>query len=198
VGVPRLTDGRVVVRVLEPKDVGPYLAAFDEGEPLLNLVGYDEVPTREQVERWLGENWVDPPELRQWEFVVADATSDAFVGTIMLHSFDWKHKRAELGSWIAAPARDRGVGSAALDLLLRWAFDDLGLERIEMTALPENDNVPHIAEKFGFTYEGRLRKRNYERGRRVDLLVWGLLKDESGGRPGPRGRTEAPDGSSGR
>ena len=47
-----------------------------------------------------------------------------------------------------------------------------------MTALPENENVPHIAEKFGFTYEGCLRKRNYERGRRVDLLIWGLLKDD--------------------
>jgi hypothetical protein len=35
-----------------------------------------------------------------------------------------------------------------------------------------------IAAKFGFTYEGTLRKRNLERGRRVDLLIWGLLKEE--------------------
>ena len=175
---PRLSDGRVVVRVVEDKDIEPYIAAFDEGDALLNLVGYEEVPTRERVERWLGRNWVDPPELEAWEFVIADAESDAFLGTIMLHSFDWKNKRAELGSWIAATARDQGVGSAALDLLLGWAFNDLGLERIEMTALPENENVPHIAEKFGFTYEGRLRKRNYERGRRVDLLIWGLLKND--------------------
>jgi RimJ/RimL family protein N-acetyltransferase len=178
VGAPRLSDGRVVVRVLEEKDIEPYIAAFDEGEALLNLLGYEEVPTRERVERWLGENWVDPPELGAWEFVVADAKSDAFLGTIMLHSCDWKHRRAELGFWIAAGARDQGVGSAALDLLLSWAFGDLGLERLEMTALPENENVPHIAEKFGFTYEGRLRKRNYERGRRVDLLIWGLLKND--------------------
>jgi RimJ/RimL family protein N-acetyltransferase len=96
----------------------------------------------------------------------------------MLHSVDWKNERAEVGSWIAAHARDQGVGSAALRLLVDWAFDEVGLERIEMTALPENENVPHIAEKFGFTYEGCLRKRNFERGRRVDLLIWGLLKDE--------------------
>jgi RimJ/RimL family protein N-acetyltransferase len=179
VSAPRLSDGRVVVRALEDKDIEPYIAAFDEGESLLNLVGYEEGPTRERVERWLGDNWVDPPELEAWEFVVADAKSDAFFGTIMLHSFDWKNKRAELGAWIAAAARDQGVGSAALDLLLAWAFDDVGLERIEMTALPENENVPHIAEKFGFTYEGRLRERNYERGRRVDLLIWGLLKNDT-------------------
>jgi RimJ/RimL family protein N-acetyltransferase len=168
----------VVVRALEQKDIEPYIAAFDEGESLLNLVGYEEVPTRDRVERWLGDNWVDPPELRAWEFVVADAKSDSFLGTIMLHSCDWRNKRAEVGFWIAAGARNQGFGSAALELLLDWAFRDLELERIEMIALPENERVPHIADKFGFTFEGRLRKRNYERGRRVDLLIWGLLKDD--------------------
>jgi RimJ/RimL family protein N-acetyltransferase len=178
VSAPRLTDGRVVVRALEQKDIEPYIRAFDEGESLLNLVGYEEVPTRDRVERWLGDNWVDPPELRAWEFVVADAKSDSFLGTIMLHSCDWRNKRAEVGFWIAAGARNQGFGSAALELLLDWAFRDLELERIEMIALPENERVPHIADKFGFTFEGRLRKRNYERGRRVDLLIWGLLKDD--------------------
>jgi RimJ/RimL family protein N-acetyltransferase len=143
VSAPRISDGRVVVRVLEEKDVKPYIAAFDEGESLLNLVGYEEIPTRERVERWLGDSWVDPPELQAWEFVVADAKSDAFLGTIMLHSCDWTNMRAELGFWIAARARDQGVGSAALDLLLGWAFGDLGLERIEMTAIGERDRLPH-------------------------------------------------------
>ena len=81
-------------------------------------------------------------------------------------------------AWTAPSARDKGVGSAAFRLLLDWAFDGLGLERIEITALPENVSIPHLAEKFGFTYEGTLRKRNFERGRRVDLLLWSLLKEE--------------------
>jgi RimJ/RimL family protein N-acetyltransferase len=174
---PRLEDSRVVVRTLEEKDIDAYVLAFAEGESLLNLVGYEEVPSRERVARWLGDNWVGRPEWA-WEFVVADVKSDAFLGTIMLHSLDWTHRRGEVGFWIAASARGRGAGSAALRLLLDWAFADLGLERIEMTALPENEAVPRLAAKFGFTYEGCLRQRNYERGRRVDLLIWGLLKDE--------------------
>jgi RimJ/RimL family protein N-acetyltransferase len=178
VNAPRLDDGRVVVRALEEKDIGAYLRAFDEGDPLLNLIGYEDVPSRQQVERWLGDNWVGRPE-RAWEFVVADLRSDAFLGSIMLHDVDWKNRRAEVGFWIEANARGRGVGSAALRLMLDWAFDDLGLERIEMTALPENEIVPRIVARFGFTYEGYLRQRNYERGRRVDLLIWGLLKAEA-------------------
>ena len=175
---PRLTDGRVVVRALEEKDLERYLGAFAEGESLLTLVGFEEPPDREAAERWFAENWVEPPELRVWEFAIADAETDEFLGTMMFHSLHWRHKRAEIGAWIAEDARDRGVGKAAFQLLLDWAFDDLGLERIEITALPENENVPHIVESFGFTYEGTMRKRNFERGRRVDLLLWGLLKDE--------------------
>jgi RimJ/RimL family protein N-acetyltransferase len=179
VSAPRFTDGRIVVRALEEKDVEPYMAAFvDEGEPLLNLCGFEEPPPRERVERWLERYWVDPPDFRSWEFVIADAGSDEFLGTIMVHSCDWWNKRAEVGAWIREQARDQGAGSAALELLLDWAFGDLGLDRIEMTALPENENVPHIAEKFGFAYEGTMRQRNLERGRRVDLLLWGLLRDE--------------------
>lgn len=176
-GVPRFTDGRVVVRALEAKDIDPYIAAFAADDSLLNLIGVEDVPSREHVERWFGENW-DPPPMRAWEFVVADAETDVFLGTIMLHSCDWKNQRAEVGFWLAADARGRGIGSAALQLILGWAFDVLELDRIEMTALPENEDVPRIAKKFGFTYEGCLRKRNYERGRRVDLLIWGLLRDD--------------------
>ena len=101
----------------------------------------------------------------------------------MIHSCDWKNLRAEVGAWTAPGARDKGIGSAAFRLLLDWAFDELGLERIEITALPENVSIPHIAERFGFTYEGTLRKRNLERGRRVDLLLWSLLKEEREGPP---------------
>jgi RimJ/RimL family protein N-acetyltransferase len=175
---PRLDDGRVVVRAFQEKDVEPYLRAFDEGESLLNLIGYEDVPSRERVERWLGDNWAGRPEWA-WEFAVADLESDAFLGSIMLHSLEWNHKRGEIGFWVEAAARGHGVGSAALGLMLDWAFGELGLDRIELTALPENEIVPHIAAKFGFTYEGCLRQRNYERGRRVDLLIWGLLKDDA-------------------
>ena len=78
----------------------------------------------------------------------------------MIHSVHPRHRRAEIGAWVAPRARRRGVGSAALTLALDWAFGDLGLERVEIMALPENEIVADIAGRFGFTREGVLRKRN--------------------------------------
>jgi [ribosomal protein S5]-alanine N-acetyltransferase len=97
-----------------------------------------------------------------------------------VHSCDWWHRRAEVGFWVVTQARRRGALSEALGLILAWLFDTAEVERVELTALPENEIVPRIADRFGFTYEGTLRQRNFERGRRVDLLYWGLLAGERG------------------
>jgi RimJ/RimL family protein N-acetyltransferase len=118
VTAPTLADRRVRVRRLVESDLDAYLAAFDDDPDLLNLLGYDAVPTREALRRWFSQAWVDPPELRQWEFAVADAETDAFLGTIMIHSSDWKSLRAEVGALTALGARDRSVGSASFHLVL--------------------------------------------------------------------------------
>ncbi|HEX5449930.1 MAG TPA: GNAT family protein [Gaiellaceae bacterium] len=175
---PILTDGLVTLRPLEEKDFAAYIGAFAEDPELANMLGVEDDPRPDSLRDQLERDWVDPPLLRVFEWVIADAATDDFLGTIMLHSCFWNWRRAETGFWLAPSARGRGVMSHALALLLDWCFDVAGLERMELTALPENEIVPKIAERFGYVYEGTLRKRNFERGRRVDLLIWGLLADE--------------------
>jgi RimJ/RimL family protein N-acetyltransferase len=57
-------------------------------------------------------------------------------------------------------------------------FDDLDLLRVEMTTIPDHPAVPALAAKLGFAQGGVLRARNVERGRRVDIIWFGLLRDE--------------------
>jgi RimJ/RimL family protein N-acetyltransferase len=178
VTAPVLSDGVVSIRRLRADDIAPYVAAFRDDPALTNLLGYEEQPDAPHVQRWVDAAWRGPPELRQWEFAIADAATDVFLGTIMLHSCDWKNRRAETGFWLAPGARGRGVVTRALRLVLDWSFDELALERMELTALPENEAVPRIADAFGYVFEGTMRGRNFERGRRVDLLLWGLLRVE--------------------
>ena len=101
---------------------------------------------------------------------------------MILHSFDWHSRRCEVGFWVVRAARGRGVGSGAVALAVSWAFDDLDLLRVEMTTTPENQAVPALAARLGFTQEGVLRARNIERGRRVDIVWFGLLREEWAGR----------------
>jgi RimJ/RimL family protein N-acetyltransferase len=178
VSAPRLTDGRVTLRAPSEEDVTPYAAAFRDDPQLAELNGEEENPSEDAVRERVARPWVEPPELRAFEFAIADAVTDEFLGALMLHSVNPRHRRAEIGAWVAPGARRRGVGSAAFTLALDWAFGELELERVEIMALPGNEIVAGIADRFGFTREGVLRKRNFERGRRVDLVVWGLLAGE--------------------
>lgn len=159
------------LRPLEERDFAAYAAAFEDDPNLANLLGFEETPVLEL------RPWVDPPELHEYEWAIADAESDEFLGSITFHSADWKNRRAETRFWVVPAARGQGVLGEALAQVLEWSFA-AGIERMELTALPENTVVPRIAARFGYVLEGTLRQRNLERGRRVDLLIWGLLRDE--------------------
>jgi RimJ/RimL family protein N-acetyltransferase len=181
-----LSDGVVTVRQLREADVEPYVAAFRDDPELANLLGYEQDPTADMVRRRVNATWTEPPGFASWEFAIADAVSDEFLGTIMIHSCDWWHNRAETGFWLTRQARRRGVVTRALRLVLDWSFGELALERMELTALPENEVVPRIAATFGYIFEGTMRGRNFERGRRVDLLLWGLLVSDGPTEPARR------------
>ena len=74
--------------------------------------------------------------------------------------------------------RRHGYGSDALDLLLRFAFNDLNLHRL--TVWPSVDNIPFIqvVEKAGFKEEARRREAAFHNGRYWDVLFMGLLRTE--------------------
>jgi RimJ/RimL family protein N-acetyltransferase len=60
----------------------------------------------------------------------------------------------------------------------RHTEDAKSFQRVEMTTIPENQAVPALAARLGFTQEGILRSRDVERGRRVDIMWFGLLREE--------------------
>ena len=112
------------------------------------------------------------------EFAIADAASDAFRGSVLLHGYSTHHGRVEVGFWVVPQARRTGVARAAVSAAVDWAFGELELRRVEMTSTPENPVIPAFARRLGFVHEGTLRSRNVERGRAVDLLWFGLLRGD--------------------
>ena len=80
--------------------------------------------------------------------------------------------------WTAPFARGRGVATAAASLALTWAFRELGYARVELTTAPDNESLVRLAQRLGFRREGMLRAHNVERGQRVDVVCFGLLREE--------------------
>jgi RimJ/RimL family protein N-acetyltransferase len=63
-------------------------------------------------------------------------------------------------------------------MIIEWAFEDLGLEKIWAEIRPENIAIKKVVGKLGFRPEGILRKERYIKGKREDVLRIGLLRQE--------------------
>jgi RimJ/RimL family protein N-acetyltransferase len=175
----RLQAGEIVLRDVAEADVAAYVGAFAEDPDLSRLLGMEDDPTP----AWVRDGMALAPESREagrfLEVAVAGARDDAFLGSLLVHSLSERHRRAELGFWLIRAARGRGLARQALALLIDWAWDALGAERLEMTTTPDNPGVPALAAALGFEREGTMRARNRERGRRVDVVMFGLLREDA-------------------
>ena len=100
----------------------------------------------------------------------------------MIGSIDMRITRlgaGHIGYWMAANARGRGLATAALRTLSRWAIEELGLGRVELATDPENLASQRVAEKAGFQREGVLRSMLPTReGPRRDGVMFSLLPGE--------------------
>ena len=76
---------------------------------------------------------------------------------------------------VAPSARGRGLATAALRLVSRWALRDLGVARVQLTTHLDNAASQRAAERAGFQREGVLRSWEELRGRRVDLVMYSLV-----------------------
>lgn len=75
-------------------------------------------------------------------------------------------------------SRGKGAGYYATNEMLRHAFLDMNLNRVELTVLTSNKKAIKLYEKVGFKYEGTKREAIYKEGKFVDMDVMAVLKNE--------------------
>ncbi len=73
------------------------------------------------------------------------------LGATGLNVIDWERRAADVGYWVAAPARGRGVATRAVRLVATWAFTVLGLEHLDLR--PHRDNIVSQAVARGAGFE---------------------------------------------
>jgi [ribosomal protein S5]-alanine N-acetyltransferase len=166
-------DG-VALRALREDDAPAYAAAFRDDPELGRLLGVESDPDEAAVRARIA----GAEQRAGFELAITANGSDALRGVVAVHSIEADHGRAEVGFWLASQARGAGLGARAVSLVIGWLFEEEGLRRIEMTTTPDNGAALVLARRLGFTQEGVLRQRAIERGRAVDIVWLGLLRDE--------------------
>lgn len=101
------------------------------------------------------------------------------IGDVALQNIDWRNRSCSIGLGIQKiEHRSKGYGSEAVQLMLEYGFNNLGLHRIWANTLECNISAQKSLEKTGFIKEGCSRKAEYFAGKYFDKLHYGLLRDE--------------------
>jgi ribosomal-protein-alanine N-acetyltransferase len=102
---------------------------------------------------------------------------DAVVGAIDIRT-EARHRRCELGYWIAPARWGRGYASEAARALVGHAFAELGLARVVATHLTRNPASGAVMRRIGMRFEGILRQHVIKDGRAEDVAIYGVLATE--------------------
>jgi len=112
-------------------------------------------------------------------FAVRLNSDGRLVGQAAIGEVYWMHRSATIRLGIATPAdRRQGFGGEALALLVRYAFDELNLHRLTAWTQEYNPQAARFLERAGFVPEVRQRQALQRNGRRWDVIVLGLLREE--------------------
>lgn len=126
---------------------------------------------REYVEKFNGKN--------NYMFAIVVKPENIHIGNVTLQNIDWFHKYGTEGIMIGR--RDywgKGYATEARRVMLRFAFSELGLNKVVSGAFAENLAGISSNSKLGYQNEGLLRKQKLLNGHYMDEVRQGLLREE--------------------
>jgi RimJ/RimL family protein N-acetyltransferase len=114
-----------------------------------------------------------------FSFAIRTKADDRLIGFARLFGVEWTHAVSRILIGIGDPNdRGHGYGREAMQMLLRYAFDELNLYRITATTFEYNTTAIAFLKRNGFVLEVTRREAVQRDGRYWDFLAFGLLRDE--------------------
>jgi RimJ/RimL family protein N-acetyltransferase len=110
---------------------------------------------------------------------VIESADGEYAGSVGLMSIDGRNRNAEVGIVIARPEDwGRGLGTEAMVLMLRHAFEEMNLHRVMLRVFTFNERAVRSYLKIGFVEEGRMRQNLYRHGAWHDTVLMAVLADD--------------------
>ena len=153
---PTLTGDKVELRpvTVENVDFIP-----DDDPEAMRLTGSHPRPeplNRESMREWYVTRADHDDRL---DLAVVDRTTGQFAGEVVLNELDRDNESCNFRILLCGDAnRGRGLGTEATRLILRHAFENVGLHRVDLEVYEFNPRARRVYEEVGFVFEGTRRQ----------------------------------------
>jgi ribosomal-protein-alanine N-acetyltransferase len=172
----KLQTNRLFLRPISVSDAPALFEARGDAE----VMRYWDWPAQKDVaavERIFAEHIPElTSEAAKW-WAVALSPDGPAIGECDLSEIDTHHGRAEVGFLFGRRHWAQGYAFEAVERVIHYGFNDLGLERLWARFHKGNEASKRLLERLGFTYEGCLRSHVVRDGERRDCLVYGRPRD---------------------
>ncbi|GAB4417789.1 MAG: GNAT family protein [Anaerolineales bacterium] len=176
-----LFKGKLIqLRAVDPETISKATAQWGRNSEYMRMLDsdpprlYSARASKEWIKKELEKNGKD-----SFFFAIHALEDDRLLGHVGLDITTWNNRDAFAG--IGIGEREfwgKGYGTEAMQLLLRYAFIELNLNRVTLNVFEYNQRAVRAYKKAGFRIEGRQRQAMIREGRRWDVLYMGILRNE--------------------
>jgi|WetSurMetagenome_2_1015567.scaffolds.fasta_scaffold277674_2 RimJ/RimL family protein N-acetyltransferase len=172
-----LKGSQVILRPVQRSDIPSFLVWFNDPEITQYLTVY--LPMTEMSE----EKWVEnlAVDFSKVNFVVETIApgGNRPIGSVGIENINSKDRDAEFGIVIGnKDCWNQGYGTESAALIIRYAFEQLNLNRVSSRVYDFNPRSQRMHLKLGFKEEGRRRQAKYVNGQYHDVFEYGLLRSD--------------------
>lgn len=173
-----LENDRVLLRPLEIED-RKHLLKFSLNEPELWTYSLLPADGEKNLDDYLSIAHSKRKEGDSYPFIVFDKKANAYAGTTRFYDIQRVHNTVQLGyTWYGKDFQRTGLNQNCKFLMLQFAFETLGVERVEFRADAQNDRSITAMKNIGCTVEGILRSNCNSTAGRRNSIVLSILKNE--------------------
>lgn len=172
-----LKFGNVKLRAIEKEDCELLKFLMNSAGVERTTVGWNQPISTIMQEKWI-EHYENSENVMRWMIELNNGTT---LGMVMLTDIDWKNRVALIGIKTNPYEKERLKGDTknALYAVVKYAFEELALHRIESTILKYNTfSLKLLGESLGFRLEGVQKSKIFKCGMWNDLYCYGLLVED--------------------
>ena len=171
-----IVGNKVTLRAIELSDLNQ-LHAWANDPTTQDIIGNIHFPSSlEYQNKWF--NKLQEDTLNQRLAIITK--EDGLIGISSIMNIDWRNRHAWHGIVLGdKEIRGKGYGIDTVMTTMRYAFDEMNLERLDGSIIEYNTiSYSMYCNKLGWKEEGRKKNYYYRRGRYFDQIIVGITKDD--------------------
>jgi len=126
---------------------------------------------------WFLDNQIESPRVK-FQLAVTLKSKDLLIGNCGVRMDKANAIEADVGYELDPKYWNRGYATEVAHAIVDFGFNHFGVHRIWADCVADNAGSAHVLEKLGMKLKGRLREKEFYKGKWWDKLIYGILVDE--------------------